>query len=109
MKFCAKDGLIKLKDSKGGDVVVTGELGPVVWRLCARAQKRAAVFPKHPHVAEHRQHLTVKEVELRQQRAEDRERREKETEEKRKSEIHITEFWKPFGSTLNFFIAADKE
>ena len=67
------------------------------------------MFPKHPDVSEHRQHRTVKDIELKQQKAEDRERKEKEAEEKRRSEIHITEFWKPFGTTLNFFIAADKE
>lgn len=67
------------------------------------------MFPKHPDVADHRPHRTVKEVELKQQKAEDRERKEKEAEERRKSEIQITELWKPFGTTLNFFVAADKE
>ncbi|KZT69432.1 hypothetical protein DAEQUDRAFT_726734 [Daedalea quercina L-15889] len=91
LKACAKDGLIKLKDAKGGDVVVT------------------AVFPKHPEVSEHRQHRTVKDLELRQQKVEDRERKEREAEEKRKGEIQVTEFWKPLGTTLNFFIASEKE
>ncbi|KAH9837816.1 eukaryotic translation initiation factor SUI1 family protein [Rhodofomes roseus] len=91
LKACAKDGLIKLKDAKGGDVFVT------------------AVFPKHSDVAEHREHRTVKDAELKQQKAEDRERKEREAEEKRKGEIHITELWKPFGTTLSFFVAADKQ
>ncbi|CCM00967.1 uncharacterized protein FIBRA_03015 [Fibroporia radiculosa] len=91
LKAMAKEGLIKLKDSKGGDVLVT------------------AVFPKHPAVAGHQLHRSVKDVETKQQRAEDRERKEKEAEEKRKGEIQVTELWKPFEKTLNWFVAADKE
>lgn len=51
----------------------------------------------------------MQEIEARQQKAEDRERREKEAGEKRKGEIQVTELWKPFGSTLGWFVAADKE
>lgn len=107
-KACAKDGLIKLKDAKGGDVVVTGKT-PSSVRGGMRLRVCVAVFPKHLDVADHRQHRTVKDVELKQQKAEDRERKEKEAEEKRKSEMQIAELWKPFGITLNFFVAADKE
>ncbi|KAH9915323.1 uncharacterized protein B0H18DRAFT_886092 [Fomitopsis serialis] len=105
LKACAKDGLIKLKDAKGGDVVVTGKAA-VRQISCDPIQK---ADDPHSDVNDHRQHRTVKEVELRQQKAEDRERREREAEEKRRGEIQVTEFWKPFGTTLNFFVAADKE
>ncbi|KAI0946076.1 hypothetical protein AcV7_010146 [Taiwanofungus camphoratus] len=91
LKACAKEGLIKLKDAKGGDVVV------------------AAVFPAHTAVAEHRPYRTVKDVETRLQKAGDRERKEKEAEEKKRGEIQVTELWKPFGSTVGWFVAVGKD
>ncbi|GBE78753.1 eukaryotic translation initiation factor SUI1 family protein [Sparassis latifolia] len=91
LKASAKEGLVKLKDAKGGDVVV------------------AAVFPNHPAVAGHHLHRTAKDVETMVQNAEDRERRKKDAEEKRRAEIHVTEFWKPFGSTVAWFVAAQKD
>ncbi|KZT05270.1 eukaryotic translation initiation factor SUI1 family protein [Laetiporus sulphureus 93-53] len=91
LKACAKEGLIKLKDAKGGDVVVT------------------AVFPKHPAVAEHRPVQTVKDVETKQQKAADRERQEREAEEKLKGQIRITESLRPFQNTVAWFAAAEKD
>jgi len=67
------------------------------------------VFPTNPAVLEHERHRSVREVEARQQKAEERERQQKEEEEKRKGEIQVTELWKPFGSTLGWFVAVEKE
>jgi len=91
LKACSKEGLIKLKEAKGGDVVVS------------------AVFPKHPSVAGHRPYRTLKDMDTRRQKAEDRERNQKEDEERRKGEIHVTELYKPFGSTLGWFVAAEQD
>ncbi|EED83598.1 hypothetical eukaryotic translation initiation factor eIF1/SUI1 [Postia placenta Mad-698-R] len=91
LKAAAKEGLIKLKDTKGGDVVVTG------------------VFPQHPAVEEHRPVRTVQDVDAKAQKAEARERREREEEERRRGELHITELWKPIGSTLGWFASTGKD
>lgn len=52
---------------------------------------------------------TVQDVDTKAQKAEARERREREEEERRRGELHITELWKPIGSTLGWFAAAGKE
>ncbi|PSS30878.1 hypothetical protein PHLCEN_2v2605 [Hermanssonia centrifuga] len=89
LKACAKEGLIKLKETKG-DVVVTG------------------IFPTHPAVNTHRPHRTVGSVEAKREKAEVRERKEKEAEEKKRGEIRALELWKPYGPTIGWFIAAEK-
>ena len=38
-----------------------------------------------------------------------REQKEKEAQEKRRGEIHVAELWKPFGTTVPLFVAAEKE
>ncbi|OCH88500.1 eukaryotic translation initiation factor SUI1 family protein [Obba rivulosa] len=91
LKASAKEGLIKLKDAKGGDVMVTG------------------VNVQHPAVAGHRPHLTVKDIESKREKAGDRERKEREAEERRKGEIQVTELYKPFGNTVPWFVAAEKD
>ncbi|TBU43036.1 eukaryotic translation initiation factor SUI1 family protein [Dichomitus squalens] len=90
LKACAKEGLIKLKETKG-DVVIT------------------AVSPQHPAVLAMRRHRTIGDLEAKAKKAGDREQKEKEAEEKRKSEIRVSEFWKPFGTTVPFFVAAEKD
>ncbi|RPD60842.1 eukaryotic translation initiation factor SUI1 family protein [Lentinus tigrinus ALCF2SS1-6] len=90
LKASAKEGLLKLKETKG-DVVVT------------------AVYPQHPAVAGKRPHRTIGDIEAKAKKAEDREQKEKEAEEKRKGEIHVAELWKPFGTTVPLFVAAEKD
>ncbi|PIL26086.1 hypothetical protein GSI_11840 [Ganoderma sinense ZZ0214-1] len=90
LKACAKEGLVKLKETKG-DVVVT------------------AVYPQHPAVAARRPHRTIADLEAKAKKAEQREQKEKAAEEKRKGEIHVAELWKPFGSTVPFFVSAEKD
>ncbi|KAI0694966.1 eukaryotic translation initiation factor SUI1 family protein [Cytidiella melzeri] len=90
LKACAKEGLLKLKETKG-DVVVTG------------------VSPKHPAVAAHKPHRTIHSVEVQREKADERERKQKEAEEKKNREIQITELLKPFGSTIAWFVAAEKD
>ncbi|OBZ74898.1 Translation machinery-associated protein 64 [Grifola frondosa] len=72
-------------------------------------QRRCRSSPPIPAVVEHRPHRTVKDVEKRNQKAQDRERKDKEEEEKRKGEIQVAELWKPFGSTVGWFVAAEKD
>ncbi|KAI0651354.1 eukaryotic translation initiation factor SUI1 family protein [Trametes meyenii] len=90
LKTSAKDGLIKLKETKS-DVMV------------------AAVFPKHPDVQTHKPHRTIGDIDAKAKKAEDREQKEREAEEKRKGKIHVAELWKPFGTTVPFFVAAERD
>ncbi|KAI0334161.1 eukaryotic translation initiation factor SUI1 family protein [Cubamyces sp. BRFM 1775] len=90
LKASAKEGLIKLKESKS-DVVVT------------------AVYPKHPDVTSRHPHRTIGDIEAKAKKAEYREQKEREAEEKRKGEIQVSELWKPFGTTIPFFVAAGKD
>ncbi|RDX44971.1 eukaryotic translation initiation factor SUI1 family protein [Lentinus brumalis] len=90
LKASAKEGLLKLKETKG-DVVVT------------------AVYPKHPAVAGKRPHRTIGELEAKAKKAESREQQEKEAEEKRKGEIQVAELWLPLGTTVPLFVAAEKD
>ncbi|OSD03739.1 eukaryotic translation initiation factor SUI1 family protein [Trametes coccinea BRFM310] len=90
LKASAKEGLIKLKESKS-DVTVT------------------AVFPQHPDVLARRPHRTIGDIESKVKKAEDREQKEREAEEKRKGEIQVSELWKPYGTTVPFFVAAEKD
>ncbi|KAJ3554562.1 hypothetical protein NM688_g3040 [Phlebia brevispora] len=87
LKVCAKEGIVKIKESKG-DVVVTG------------------VSLKHPAVAGHQPHRTIQSVDAQREKAEERQRKAKEAEEKRKTQIQITELWRPHGHTLGWFVAA---
>nr|VWO97766.1 N/A [Ganoderma boninense] len=90
LKACAKEGLVKLKETKG-DVVVT------------------AIYPQHSAVLARRPHRTIADLEAKTKKAEQREQKEKEAEEKRKGEIHVVELWKPFGTTVPFFVASEKD
>ncbi|KAL1937903.1 hypothetical protein VTO73DRAFT_12653 [Trametes versicolor] len=90
LKNSAKDGLIKIKETKS-DVMVT------------------AVFPKHPDAAGHHSHRTVGDMEARAKKAETREKEEREAEEKRKGEFQVAELWQPSGTTVPFFVAAGKD
>ncbi|THH17973.1 hypothetical protein EUX98_g9030 [Antrodiella citrinella] len=85
LKACAKEGLIKLKETRG-DVMITD----------------------HPSVSEHRPHKTIASVEAKREKAEERERQEKEAEEKKKGEIQVTELWKPFETTVGMFVSVGK-
>ncbi|KAI0351003.1 eukaryotic translation initiation factor SUI1 family protein [Trametes cingulata] len=90
LKSSAKEGLIKLKETKS-DVMVT------------------AVYPQHPDVASRHPHRTIGDLEAKAKKAEDREQKEREAEEKRKGEIQVAELWKPFGTTVPFFVASEKD
>ncbi|KAH9856271.1 eukaryotic translation initiation factor SUI1 family protein [Lenzites betulinus] len=90
LKASAKDGLIKLKETKS-DIMVT------------------AVFPKHVDVLAHRSHRTTGDLEAKVKKAETREQKEREAAEKRKGEIQVAELWKPHGNTVPLFVAAEKD
>lgn len=60
-------------------------------------------------MAGHRPHKTVQSVADKKDKADERERKGKETEEKKKGKISVQELWKPHGSTLGLFVAAEKE
>ncbi|KAF7791573.1 hypothetical protein EIP86_002589 [Pleurotus ostreatoroseus] len=81
LKACAKEGLVKLKESKA-DILVTG------------------VSAKHPAVVGHKSHRTVQSIDAQREKAEARQRNAQAAEEKRKTQIQIIELWKPHGSTL---------
>lgn len=68
-----------------------------------------AVYPKHQEVIARRPHRTIGDLEAKAKKAGEREQKAKEAEEKRKGEIHVAELWKPFGTTVPFFVAAEKE
>ena len=57
----------------------------------------------------HKPYRTLGSVELKKEKAEQRERLEKEAEEKKKGEIHVIELLKPFGNTIAWFVSAEKE
>ncbi|KAI8972535.1 eukaryotic translation initiation factor SUI1 family protein [Trametes punicea] len=90
LRASAKEGLIKLKESKS-DLMVT------------------AVFPPHPYVDSRQPHRTIGDIEAKAKKAEDRVQKEREEEEKRKGETQVVELWKPFGTTIPFFVAAGKD
>ena len=80
-----------------------------VFVVCILNNKSPAVYPQHPAVLARRPHRTIGDLEAKAKKAENREQKEKEAEEKRKGEIRVTELWKPFGTTVPFFVAAEKE
>ncbi|THH29303.1 hypothetical protein EUX98_g4892 [Antrodiella citrinella] len=89
LKACAKEGLIKLKETRG-DVMITG------------------VSPEHQAVEEHRPYKTIGSVDAKREKDEERKRHEKEEEERKKGEIQVTEFWKPLDTTVGLFVTAGK-
>lgn len=111
LKASAKEGLIKLKETKG-DVVITGASSPFASPLPDFSLTRfewPAVYPAHPAVAGHKPHKTVQSVEEKREKTEERQRKAQEAEEKKRSEIHIAELWKPHGPTVGWFVAAEKK
>ncbi|KIP12172.1 hypothetical protein PHLGIDRAFT_370577 [Phlebiopsis gigantea 11061_1 CR5-6] len=83
LKAAAKEGLLKLKETKG-DLVVT------------------AVHPTHPAVAAHRTYTTLAVVDAKREKAAARAAAAAQQTE----EIAVAEVWKPFGPTLGLFVAA---
>lgn len=82
-----KEGLIKLKDQKAGkgtELVIMG------------------VFPKHDDVIAHRSHTTLKQMEEKQAKKEERE----EVERNKVKEIGIKEYWKAWQSSVGFIEGA---
>jgi translation initiation factor 2D len=90
LKSAEKEGLLKLKDqkstakSKATDLVITG------------------VFPQHADVVAHRRYTTLKDVEDKRVRQEERE----EGERKKVKEMEIRECWKPWQGSVGFFQSA---
>ncbi|KAF9784781.1 hypothetical protein BJ322DRAFT_1109491 [Thelephora terrestris] len=90
LKASAREGLIRLKESKG-ELVVTG------------------VDPSHQVVGEHASHVTVKEVEEKKQRKEQRERQEEQKAKEKGRELQISLLWKPHMGNVAFFKEAGKD
>jgi translation initiation factor 2D len=90
LKSVEKEGLLKLKDqkstakSKATDLVITG------------------VFPQHADVLAHQRYTTLKDVEDKKARQEERE----ESERKKVKEMEIRECWKPWQGSVGFFQSA---
>lgn len=51
----------------------------------------------------------MQSVEIKKEKAEQREKQAKEVGEKKKGEIHVTEYLKPVGDTIAWFVSAEKE
>jgi translation initiation factor 2D len=69
----------------------------------------AGVSRQHPSAVAHKPHRTLQSVEMKREKAEARERKAKEDEEKKNIEIQVSQLLKPFGSTIGWFVAAEKE
>lgn len=84
LKACEKEGLLKLKDqkttSKSTELVIT------------------AVFPKHADVVDHRPYTTLKDVENKKMKMEERE----ESKRKKVKEMGVKETWKAWQSSIKF-------
>ena len=72
-------------------------------------RQATAVYSDHPAVLSRRPFKTLGDLETKIKKAENREQKAKEAEEKRKGEIQVSELWKPFNTTVPFFVAAEKE
>jgi translation initiation factor 2D len=87
LKSVEKEGLIKLKDQKGttksksSDLVITG------------------VFSKHVDVLAHRGYTTLKAVEEKKAKKQEKE----EGERKKVKEMGVSECWKPWQASVGFF------
>ena len=80
--------------------------------------QRSGLFPlithegvnqSHPSVDEHPNHVTVKDVEKREERKEERERQKEEKAKEKGRELQITLLWKPHMGNVAFFREAGKE
>ncbi|KAH7908853.1 hypothetical protein BJ138DRAFT_1115485 [Hygrophoropsis aurantiaca] len=80
LKSAEKDGLLKLKDMKF-DVLVLG------------------VIPKHKDVEAHRVYTSLRDVELKNEKRENRE----EEERTKVKELVVRELWKPHQQSMKFF------
>lgn len=85
LKSLEKEGLLKLKDQKttgkSTELVITG------------------VFPKHVDVIAHRKYTTLKDVDDRKAKKDERE----EGERNKVKEMGVKEYWKPWQVTVEFF------
>jgi hypothetical protein len=106
LKASAKEGLIKLKETKG-EVVVTGTQRLV--RVLFLLKHYAGVDQSHSSVGGHSSHITVKDVEEKKERKEERERQEEHKAKEKEREFQITLFWKPHAGNVGFFKEAGRE
>lgn len=90
LKAAEKDGLVKLKESKGKGA---GELQVI------------GVFGAHADVAGHRSYKTIGDADARREKQEER----AEEERKKVREMGVAELWKPHQQSVRLFAEAGKE
>lgn len=108
LKASAKEGLIKVKETKGEVVVTCGYCFDNA-RVCSHSDPYAGVNQSHSSIDEHPDHLTVKDVEEKKERNEERERREEQKAKEKERELRITLLWKPHMANVALFRAAGRE
>ena len=108
LKVSAKEGLIKLKESKG-EVMVTGVYRIDEVRVLFSLRCYAGVDRSHPSIDEHANHVTVQEIEEKKGRREEQERQEEQKAKEKGRELQITLLWKPHMANVAFFREAGKE
>ena len=107
LKASAKEGLIKVKETKG-EVMITSALCIHKVRV-ALLKCHTGVNNSHPSVDGHPNHITVKDVEEKEERKGERERHEEQKAMEKGRELQITLLWKPHMGNVAFFKEAGKE
>ncbi|EJD04970.1 uncharacterized protein FOMMEDRAFT_120229 [Fomitiporia mediterranea MF3/22] len=91
LRTCEKEGLLKLKESRGGRPGKGGTAGDPVQIL--------SININHVDVQAHRVYRSIREVEARRERREEREAQEA----KKPKEMIVTELWKPHLGSVRVF------
>lgn len=102
LKASAKEGLIKIKESKGG-VVITGMYQSPAGIAMAYGDFTAGVDGSHSSVQAHVRHVTVKDVELHKGKQEEVQAQEMEKAEIQHRERQVTLLRKPGPASAAFF------
>ena len=107
LKASAKEGLIRVKEIKG-EVVVTGAYRIYGVRVHS-LKSHTGVNQSHSSVDGHLIHVTVKDVEEKEERKEERERQEERKAKEKGRELQVTLLWKPHMGNVLFFKEAGRE
>ena len=67
------------------------------------------VNPSHPGINEHSNHVTVKDIEEKRVRKEERERQEEQKVKEKERELQITLLWRPHMGNVPFFREVGRE
>ena len=108
LKACAKEGLIKIKETKGG-MVVTGTNQFCVVGQWFNGGFQIGVDATHPVVRAHARHVTIKEVEAHKGKREEAQTQEFEKHKEERREQQVTLLRKLDPVTAPFFQRLGKE